>query len=122
MKTSLKTLLAGILTLGVMSSAAFAEDFVIDNAKYQQHKAEMKAQMRTEPVSRYQKGRFSGSSAYNGNLSGRVAVQTDTIGDMDGRAFTVHPIRGTANEFNANLRYGDTSQSRETKFSHAFNN
>jgi|GEM_PF-6732531 len=122
MKMTLKTVLAGIMALGVLAPAAFAEDFVIDNAKYQQYKADAKASFKTEPVSRYQKGRFSGSSAYNGNLSGRVAVQTDRIGDMDGRAFTVHPIRGSGNEFNATLRYGDTSQSRETKFSHAFNN
>lgn len=122
MKT-LKTVLAGILMVGAIAPAAFAEQFVVDRDKHDRHQA-MKHHSydRVEPATGYVPGRFSGSSAYTGNLSGRVAVQTDRIGDMDGRAFSVHPIRGRNHEFNANLRYGDTGQSRETRFNHSFNN
>ncbi|HEY8964404.1 MAG TPA: hypothetical protein VIN59_08100 [Alphaproteobacteria bacterium] len=123
MNKTLKTLLAGLLTLAVLAPAAFAEEFVVDQDKYDRHQA-MQDLKRThiEPVRGYQKGKFSGSSAYTGGLTGRVAVQTDRIGDMDGRAFTIRPIRGTTQEFNANLRYGDTNQSYESRFNHTFNN
>jgi len=124
MKTTFKTLLAAAVTLGVMAPAAFAKDFVVDQNRYDQHQMSMKQSSynRMEPASGCVPGRFSGSSAYEGSLAGQVAVQTDPIGDGDGRAFTVHPVRGARSEFNSTLRYGDTSQSRATRFNQAFNN
>lgn len=123
MKSTFKTLLAGVALLGVMASAASAEDFVVDHKKHEQHHSMMVKQHAVKaPITGYVPGRFSGSSAYTGGKAGQVAFQTDKIGDMDGRAFTVRPVRGSGHEFNASLRYGDTSQSRDTRFNHSFNN
>lgn len=121
MKITIKTLLVGAM-VGLMVPAALAEDFVIDHDRYQQYQAAKNTPGKVKPASGFQKGVYSGSSAYTGNLSGRVAVQTDRIGDMDGRAFTVHPVRGAGHEFNATLRYGDSSQSRSLHGKHVFNN
>jgi hypothetical protein len=68
-----------------------------------------------------QKWEYNGSSAYRGGLSGQVAVE-DSMNDGDNAAFTVRPVRGAYNQFNASLRSGDMSQSDETRLNHAFNN
>jgi hypothetical protein len=121
MKILMKTLLLGAM-VGLMAPAALAEDFVVDHDRYEKHQASKTHYNKAEPSSGFKKGVYSGSSAYAGNLTGRVAVQTDRIGDMDGRAFTVHPVRGSGHEFNATLRYGDSSQSRSYHGKHVFNN
>jgi len=115
-----KTILMSAVTLGALVPAAFAHDFVVDQKMHDKYQNFVNQQESYRPVSGYVPGRFSGSSAYTNGLAGQVAVQTDRIGDMDGKAFTVHPVRG--GEFNSTLRYGDTGQSRETRFNQAFNN
>jgi hypothetical protein len=119
-----KTLLAGVVTLGLLSPAAFAKDFIVDHNMYTKHQDQMqqRASYNSQSWHDFQKYRFSGDSAYTGGLAGQVAYQTDPIGDMDGKAFTVHPVRGRYGEFNSSLRYGDTGQSRATRFNQTFNN
>jgi hypothetical protein len=68
-----------------------------------------------------QKYTYNGSSAYRGGIAGQVAVE-DRMNDGDNAAFTVRPVRGAHNQFNASLRNGDMGQSDETRLNHAFNN
>lgn len=127
MKKLLATVMALTIVLGVSAYGAHAENFVVDKDMYQKHQAKENNVKAAADATRfdnrttrgYKKGQYSGSSAYTGGLTGQVAVRNT---DPNGKKFVVHPVHGKYNQFGSSLRYGDTSQSAETRINHSFNN
>jgi len=113
--------LSVLISVGALSTAR-AQDFVIDKTKYEKHQAELNqptAESRKAKKSRFNKGSYNGSSAYSGRSSSKAVIRRSD-GSVTRRGM-LPPIRASKGA-NTNLRYGDSSQSRETRLSHTLNN